>query len=167
MASQLIQEQLKKIIYFFAVRGKNIDGHKFAIEAIKKGAVSSVISKKVNRISVNKSIVVKNTLSSLNDLAKATRENTSAEIIGITGSVGKTTLKHLVGFALNNYGKVYCSPHSYNNKYGVPLSLCNLKKNSDYGVFEIGMDKKGEINILSKIVRPKNSSYHQYIRSTF
>ena len=75
-------------------------------------------------------------------------------IIGITGSVGKTTLKNLVGFALKNYGKVYCSPFSYNNKFGVPLSLANLKHNTEYGVFEIGMDIKGEIANLSKIVEP-------------
>mgnify|MGYP001458991897 CR=1 FL=1 len=88
-------------------------------------------------------------------MAKVTRDNTSAQIIGITGSVGKTTLKNLVAFALKNYGKVYHSPHSYNNKFGVPLSLSNLKKNIEYGIFEIGMDKKGEIGNLSKIVKPE------------
>ena len=88
-------------------------------------------------------------------MAKVTRENTSAQIIGITGSAGKTTLKNLVGFALKSYGKVYHSPHSYNNKFGVPLSLSNLKKDIEYGIFEIGMDKKGEIGNLSKIVKPE------------
>ena len=91
----------------------------------------------------------------MNNLAKVTRDNSSAQIIGITGSVGKTTLKNLIGFSLKNYGKVYHSPHSYNNKFGVPLSLSNLKNNIDYGVFEIGMDKKGEIDNLSKIVKPE------------
>ena len=76
------------------------------------------------------------------------------QIIGITGSVGKTTLKNLVSFALKNYGKVYYSPYSYNNKFGVPFSLSNLKKNTEYGIFEIGMDKKGEIDFLSKIIKP-------------
>jgi len=111
--------------------------------------------KKLKQISSNKVIRVKNTFSSLNHLGKITRDYSSAEIIGITGSVGKTTLKKLISFALNNYGKVYKSPHSYNNKFGVPLSLANLKKNADYGVFEIGMSKKGEINSLSKIVKPE------------
>jgi len=146
---------IKKNNLFFAIRGKNTDGHKFAKEAIEKGAIKSVISKKINQLSNNKIIKVKSTFSSLNNLAKVTRNNSCAQIIGITGSVGKTTLKNLISFALENYGKVYHSPHSYNNKFGVPLSLSNLKSNTEYGVFEIGMDKKGEINNLSKIVKPE------------
>ena len=146
---------IKKNDLFFAIRGKNTDGHKFAKEAIKKGAIKLVVNRKISQLSNNKIIKVKNTFSSLNDLAKVTRDNTSANIIGITGSVGKTTLKNLVGFALKNYGKVYHSPHSYNNKFGVPLSLSNLKRDTEYGIFEIGMDKKGEIDHLSKIVKPE------------
>ena len=121
----------------------------------KKEPLKSVVSKKIKKLSKNKIIKVKNTFSSLNNLAKVTRDNSSAQIIGITGSVGKTTLKNLISFSLKNYGKVYHSPHSYNNKFGVPLSLSNLKSNIDYGVFEIGMDKKGEIENLSKIVKPE------------
>ena len=148
-------KNIKKNNLFFAIEGKNKDGHKFVKEAFKKGAIKSVVSKKINKISNKKIIKVKNTLSSLNLLAKVTRDNSFAHIIGITGSVGKTTLKNLLGFTLQKYGKTFYSPHSYNNKYGVPLSLSNLKSNIKYGVFEIGMDKKGEINNLSKIVRPE------------
>ena len=146
---------IKKNNLFFAIKGKNTDGHKFVKEAIRKGALKSVIDKKIKKISSNKIIKVQNTFSSLNNLAKITRDHSYAQIIGITGSVGKTTLKNLIGFSLKNYGNVYYSPYSYNNKYGVPLSLSNLKKNTDYGIFEIGMDKKGEIDNLSKIVKPE------------
>ena len=146
---------IKKNNLFFAIKGKNNDGHAFAKEAIEKGAIKSVISKKIKKLSKNKIIKVKNTFLSLKNLAKITRDNSSAHIVGITGSAGKTTLKNLTSFALKNYGKVYHSPHSFNNKFGVPLSLSNLKKNTDYGVFEIGMDKKGEIDSLSKMVRPE------------
>ena len=146
---------IKENNLFFAIRGKNTDGHKFVKEAFKKGAIKSVVSKRMNRVSSNKLIKVKNTLSSLNQLANVTRENSFAQIIGITGSVGKTTLKNLISFALNSYGKAYHSPHSYNNKFGVPLSISNLKKDTEYGVFEIGMNKKGEIDKLSKIVKPE------------
>ena len=148
-------KNIKKNNLFFAIRGKKNDGHKFVKEAFKKGAIRSIVSTKKGQPFSNKIIKVKNTFSSLNDLAKVTRDATSAQIIGITGSTGKTTLKNLIGFALKNYGKVYYSPHSYNNKFGVPLSLSNLKSNTEYGVFEIGMDKKGEINNLSKIVKPE------------
>ena len=148
-------KSIKKNNLFFAIKGKNTDGHKFVNEAIRKGANKCVVSRKIKNVSKNKIIKVKNTFSSLNDLARINRYNTLAQIIGITGSVGKTTLKNLVSFALKNYGKVYYSPYSYNNKFGVPFSLSNLKKNTEYGIFEIGMDKKGEINTLSKIVRPE------------
>ena len=146
---------IKKNNLFFAIHGKKTDGHKFVKEAVRKGAIKSIVSKKLKKIPSNKIIKVKNTFSSLNSLAKVTRDNSSAKIIGITGSVGKTTLKNLLSFSLKNYGKVCSSPYSYNNKFGVPLSLSNLKSNIDYGVFEIGMDKKGEIDNLSKIVKPE------------
>ena len=155
MVFQLILKILKKNNLFFAIKGKKIDGHNFSKEAIKKGAIKLVISKKLKHIDKNKYIKVKNTLSSLNNLAKITRDYSPATIVGITGSVGKTTLKNLISFSLENYGKTYHSPHSYNNKFGVPLSVSNLKRDTNYGVFEIGMDKKGEINNLSKIVRPE------------
>ena len=148
-------KKVKKNNLFIAIKGKNNDGHKFAKEAIKKGAIKAVVSKKINKLSKKKIIKVKNTYLALNSLAKATRANTSAQIIGITGSAGKTTLKNLVSYALKNYGKVHYSPRSYNNKFGVPLSISNLKPNTNFGVFEIGMDKKGEINNLSKIVKPE------------
>ena len=147
---------IKKNNLFFAIRGKKTDGHNFIKEAIKKGAVKSVISKKIKQLSKNKIIKVKNTFSSLNDLAKVTRDNTSAQIIGITGSVGKTTLKNLVGFALKKLWKSLSFSSiliTINLEYLLVLS--NLKKNTEYGIFEIGMDKKGEIDNLSKIVKPE------------
>ena len=146
---------IKKNDIFFCIKGKKNDGHNFAKEAIKRGALRLIISKKIKKLPNSRFIKVKNTFSSLNSLAQTTRDNSSAQIIGITGSVGKTTLKNLIGFILKNYGKTYHSPFSYNNKFGVPLSLANLKKNTEYGVFEIGMDKKGEIENLSRLVKPE------------
>ena len=148
-------KRIKKNDIFFCIKGKKSDGHKFAKEAVKRGALRSIISKKVKKLSNHKFIKVENTFSSLNALARTTRNNTEAQIIGITGSVGKTTLKNLIGFILKNYGKIYHSPLSYNNKFGVPLSVANLKKNTEYGIFEMGMDKSGEIDNLSKIVKPE------------
>ena len=85
------------------------------------------------------------------------RQNISTKIIAITGSCGKTTLKELLGNSLKQLSKVGISPKSYNNKYGVPLSLFNLKHTDNFGVLEVGMDKKGEINNLSKIIQPNVS----------
>ena len=148
-------KNIKKNDIFFAIKGKKNDGHNFVKEVIKKGAIKCVVNKKLKKIPNNKIIVVKDSFNSLNNLAKINRENTKAQIIGITGSSGKTTLKNLIGFTLNKFGKTHLSPHSYNNKFGVPLSIANIKKDTKYGIFEIGMDKKGEINELSKIVKPK------------
>ena len=148
-------KKIKKNDLFFAIKGKKNDGHYFVNEALKNGAIKSVISRKIKKIPNKKIIEVKNTFFSLNHLAKFTRHNSQTKIIGITGSTGKTTLKNLLGFILTSYGKVYHSPYSYNNKFGVPLSVCNLKTDTNFGVFEIGMDKKGEIDNLSKIVNPE------------
>ena len=82
------------------------------------------------------------------------RNYTNGKIIAVTGSSGKTSVKDLIGNLLKNYGETYFSPRSFNNSYGVPLSLCNLEQEHKYGVFEIGMSKKGEIDNLSKIVKP-------------
>ena len=146
---------IEKNNLFFAIKGKNTDGHKFAVEAIKKGAAKLILNKTIKKIPKKKFIKVKNVFLSLNNLAKSLRVNSKSKIIGITGSAGKTTLKNLTGFILKNYGNTVQSPHSYNNRLGVPLSLCSLKNNTDYGVFELGMDKKGEIDKLSKIIKPE------------
>ena len=82
------------------------------------------------------------------------RENSLAKIVAITGSCGKTSLKELLANTFKKFSNVMYSPKSYNNKFGVPLSLFNLEQYHDYGVFEVGMDRKGEIDSLSKIIKP-------------
>ena len=75
-------------------------------------------------------------------------------IIAITGSSGKTSVKELTGFCLNKLEKTYFSKKSFNNKYGVPLSIFNTPEQSKFTVLEVGMNKKGEINSLTKLIRP-------------
>ena len=99
-------------------------------------------------------MIVNNSLKFLTDVSKTFRKNIDTKIIAITGSCGKTTLKELLGNSLKKISKVSISPKSFNNKYGVPLSLLNLRHDDDYGVLEVGMDKKGEIDYLSKIIQP-------------
>ncbi len=145
---------VKKGNLFIAIKGKKNDGHNFIKEAFLKGAKNCVLSKNNLNISKNKITKVKNTFSFLKRLALLKRYYTNGVIIGVTGSSGKTSVKNLLGNLLQNYGETYFSPKSFNNSYGVPLSLCNLEEEHRYGVFEIGMSKKGEIGQLSKIVKP-------------
>src|SRR6056300_448463 len=147
-------KELKKNDIFFAIKGKNNDGYDFIGEATKKKA-SLVVTYKINkRFNLKKEIKVNDTLIFLTMCSQLLRNNVNSKIIAITGSCGKTTLKDFIGETLSKFYKVYYSPKSFNNKYGVPLSLFNLNPNHKFGIFEIGMDKKGEIDQLSKIVQP-------------
>ena len=145
---------IKKNDIFFAIKGKNKNGNLFVKEAFDKGASLAIINKFDRSKKINKQIKVKNTLNFLTKCSSILRKNVSSKIIAITGSCGKTSLKELLGKTLKKISKVTYSPKSYNNRFGVPLSLFNLSINDDFGIFEIGMDKKGEIDSLSKIVKP-------------
>tara|TARA_B110000503_G_scaffold64317_1_gene101394 strand:+ start:1990 stop:4836 length:2847 start_codon:yes stop_codon:yes gene_type:complete len=143
--------EIKKNDIFFAIKGKNKDGNLFVKEAFANGA-SLVVANKGKKS--KKKIIVKDALNFLTKASSILRENLPSKIISITGSCGKTSLKELTGRSLSKIYQVTYSPKSFNNKFGVPLSLFNLKKNDNFGIFEIGMDKRGEINHLSKIIKP-------------
>ena len=147
-------KQIKKNDIFFAIKGKKNNGNFFTKESFKKGASFAVVNKIDQSIKTSKQLLVKDTLKSLTDISKKIRLISLANIIAITGSCGKTSLKEILANAFSKIGKVSYSPKSYNNKYGVPLSLFNIKKNDDFGIFEVGMDKFGEIDFLSKIIKP-------------
>ena len=144
---------IKKNDLFLTIKGKYHDGNKFIYHALKKGAECAVSSlpTKVNK---KKIIKVKNTISFLKHYAKLKREYSLAKIIAITGSAGKTSLKNLIGDLLKNFGNTYSSPKSFNNHLGVPVSLSNLNFDTQFGIFEVGMSKSGEIRNLSKLIRP-------------
>ncbi len=157
-------KEIKKNDIFFAIKGKKNDGNLFLKEAFKKGSSLAVVNK-INKLEKkSKQIIVKNSLNFLTKCSSIVRDNSPGKIIAITGSCGKTSLKELLGKTLNKFSKATYSPKSFNNKYGVPLSLFNLDLKHDYGVFEVGMDKKGEIDALTKIIKPDvgvitNTSY--------
>ncbi len=146
-------KETKKNNIFFGIKGKKLDGNKFANDAIKKGALISIVDKNYGKKVKNK-IKVKNALKFFTKCASKVRESSNIFAIGITGSAGKTSLKELLGQSLNKIHKTAYSKKSYNNKYGVPLSLFNITKKDSFGVFELGMDRKGEINYLSSIIKP-------------
>ncbi len=144
-------KEVKRNDVFFAIKGKNKDGNLFVKEAFNNGASLAVVSSLKKDA---KKIKTKDTLKFLTKASSLFRENIPCKIIGITGSCGKTSLKELIGKTLNKISKATYSPKSFNNKFGVPLSLFNLSQKDNYGVLEIGMDKKGEIDNLSKIIKP-------------
>ncbi len=145
---------IKKNDVFFAIRGKKNDGNRFVSEAFKKKSSLAIVNRINKSYPLLKQVKVKNTLSFLSNCSSIFRENINAKIISITGSCGKTTLKEMIGLTLKKISKTTYSPKSFNNRYGVPLSLFNLKQKDRYGVFEVGMDKKGEIDCLTKIIKP-------------
>jgi MurE/MurF fusion protein len=144
---------VKKNNLFLTIKGKKNDGNKFIADALKKGA-KYIISSKVIKKYKKKTIIVKNEISFLNKFAKLKRKYSLAKIIGITGSAGKTSLKNLIKDLLQNFDETHFSPKSFNNHFGVPISLSNLNINNKFGIFEIGMSKAGEINNLSKLIQP-------------
>ena len=147
-------KMIKRNDIFFAIKGKRVDGNKFVSEAFKRKSSLAIVEKIDKKTIKSRQIKVKNSLSFLTRCSSIFRENINTKIISVTGSCGKTTLKEMIGFTLKKISKTSYSPKSFNNKYGVPLSLFNSKSNDDFGVFEVGMDKKGEINYLTNIIKP-------------
>ncbi len=146
--------EVKKDDIFFAIKGKKNDGNKYIDQALKKKASLVVVNQIKKNKNISRQIKVKDSLKFLTEGSKIFRQNINTKIIAITGSCGKTTLKELLGNSLKKISKVSVSPKSYNNKYGVPLSLFNLNQEDQFGILEVGMDKKGEIDYLSKIIQP-------------
>ena len=147
-------KMIKKNDIFFAIKGKKVDGNKFVSEAFKKNSSLAIVNNFDKNYPLSKQIKVNNTLSFLTKCSSIFRDNIGAKIISITGSCGKTTLKEMIGSTLKEISSTTYSPKSFNNKYGVPLSLINLNYKDEFGVFEVGMDKKGEIDYLTKIIKP-------------
>jgi UDP-N-acetylmuramoyl-tripeptide--D-alanyl-D-alanine ligase len=142
---------------FFAIKGDRVDGHDYASLAAAHGAALLVVSEArlpaLGRISAPM-IVVADVLQALEKLAVAARARARGQIIAVTGSVGKTTTKDMLRHVLGACGRVHSSPASFNNHWGVPLTLARLPREADYGIFEIGMNHPGEIRQLVRMVRP-------------
>jgi UDP-N-acetylmuramoyl-tripeptide--D-alanyl-D-alanine ligase len=142
---------------FFAIKGDQFDGHDFATAAIKAGAGMLVVSEgklpALGRLSVPM-IVVPDVLVALEKAGVAARARTRAKIIAVTGSAGKTSTKEALRHALSAVGKVHAAEKSFNNHWGVPLTLARTPQDCDFAVFEIGMNNPGEIRPLAKLVRP-------------
>jgi UDP-N-acetylmuramoyl-tripeptide--D-alanyl-D-alanine ligase len=142
---------------FFAIKGDTFDGHDFVSAALARAAATAVVANErlagLGRIKQSLT-VVGDVLESLADLGRAARARTGARIAAVTGSVGKTGTKEMLARALESEGPVHYSPASFNNHWGVPLTLSRMPQDSRFAVFEIGMNHAGEIEPLVKMVRP-------------
>ncbi len=146
---------LKRGDLFFAIKGERMDGHKFVGSAFEKGAAAAVVDETFEPGSFSGPLFrVADTLEALNALARHSRKRSKASIIGVTGSVGKTGTKEMLRTMLSASGATHASEKSYNNLWGVPLSIARMPRDAAFGVFEIGMNHAGEITPLTRLVRP-------------
>ncbi len=134
---------------FVALVGER-DGHDYVEDAFSKGAAAAIVSRPM----VGNTILVPDTLKALEVMGKAARARSGAKALAVTGSVGKTTVKEMLRRTLSAFGKVHAAEASFNNHIGVPLSLARMPRDSQFGIFEIGMNHPGEIAPLAALVRP-------------
>jgi UDP-N-acetylmuramoyl-tripeptide--D-alanyl-D-alanine ligase len=140
---------------FIALRGPNRDGHDFVAAALGQGAACAIVEQSYAAPrGMERLLRVPDTLLALNDLGRAARERAEeAVVIAVTGSVGKTGTKEALKLALTPSGAVHVSSKSYNNHWGVPLSLANMRRSTRFGVFEAGMNHAGELSALTRLIR--------------
>ena len=137
---------------FVALKGEATDGHRFVAQAFAQGAAGVLVSRPVD----GPHVLVGDTTAALDALGIASRRRTQAKVIGVTGSVGKTSVKEALFAAFDRAapGKAHRSLKSYNNHVGVPLSLARMPRDTRFGVFEMGMNHAGELSALTRLVRP-------------
>jgi UDP-N-acetylmuramoyl-tripeptide--D-alanyl-D-alanine ligase len=146
---------LKEGDLYVAIKGDNRDGHDFVAAALAAKAGAALVSRAPADIGAGAPLlVVANTQRALEDLARAARARSDAKILAVTGSAGKTTTKEMLRLACGALGQTHTSNASYNNHWGVPLSVAGLPREAAFGVFEIGMNHFGEIRSLVSFVRP-------------
>jgi UDP-N-acetylmuramoyl-tripeptide--D-alanyl-D-alanine ligase len=145
--------------FFIALPGARVDGHDFLEQAYDQGASGALVSKDdlESKRKYHNLVVVENTQQSMFQMAKAYRQLFQMPLIGITGSVGKTTTKELLGRLLQTRFKAYVSPGNYNNEIGLPISILNMPFGIDAGVFEVGTQKPGELKPLAYLLGPSIS----------
>ncbi len=138
---------------FVALRGENFDGHEFVIEAIAKGAIAAIVTQDFASTDLPL-LQVKDTLQAYQQIAQWWRKQFSIPVIGVTGSVGKTTTKELIAAVLETQGKVLKTRGNYNNEIGVPKTLLELGYEHQFAVIEMAMRGTGEIALLTQIAIP-------------
>lgn len=131
------------------------DGHEFVAQALEKGAAAALVSHVPDGVDdTSRLLLVKDVLAALEALGKAARARTQARIVAITGSVGKTSTKEMMRDVLSTQGRTHAAEASYNNHWGVPLTLARMPADTEFAVIEIGMNHPGEIAPLARMTRP-------------
>ena len=140
---------------FVAIRGEQHDAHDFVVKALQAGASAAMVSRADDAMrKAGALLVVDDPLKALERLGVTGRARVSGRMIAVTGSVGKTTTKEALRIALEPSGPTHASAASYNNHWGVPLTLARMPRDTAFGVFEIGMNHAGEITPLVRMARP-------------
>lgn len=130
------------------------DGHDFVAQALEKGAAAALVSRIPDGVSQDAPLlIVPDVLTALEALGAFARARTRAKVVGVTGSVGKTSTKEMLRAILSGQGKTHAAEASYNNHWGVPLTLARMPQDTDFAVIEIGMNHPGEIAPLARLAR--------------
>jgi UDP-N-acetylmuramoyl-tripeptide--D-alanyl-D-alanine ligase len=141
---------------FVAIKGDRVDGHDFAVAALNAGAGIAIVSRVTGEMQKAGALlgVPDTPLVAMEAMGRAARARSRAKIVAVTGSVGKTSTKEMLLQALSGSGTTHASAASFNNHWGVPLTLARLPRDAEFGVFEIGMNHAGEITPLVGMVAP-------------
>ncbi|TYP97365.1 UDP-N-acetylmuramoyl-tripeptide--D-alanyl-D-alanine ligase [Tenacibaculum adriaticum] len=145
--------RIRQNTIFFALKGDNFNGNKFAVEALAKGASYCVVDEEKYQTNSN-IILVDDVLKTLQNLASYHREQLNIPIIGLTGSNGKTTTKELINAVISKKYKTTATKGNLNNHIGVPLTLLSMDKSTEIGIVEMGANHLNEIAFLSNIAKP-------------
>ena len=146
--------QVKSGDCFIAIEGENFDGHNFVSQAFEKGAVCAIVKKGFIVSSGNAAIEVADTISALGQLASYYRDLLTAKVIGITGSVGKTSCRDIIAHLLSQRFNCHSASKSFNNHIGLPLTILNAPLDCEVLILELGTNHPGEIEYLTKIAKP-------------
>ncbi len=141
---------------FFAIKGDAHDGHDHVARAMEAGGAAAVVSREraPQLAALGPVFAVEDTQNAMERLGVASRTRSKAKIVAVTGSVGKTTVKEMLRAMLTACGPTHASAASYNNHWGVPLTLARMASNARFAVLEMGMNHAGEITPLTRMARP-------------
>ena len=152
--------QVKLGDLFVALPGEAVDGHRFVADAVRRGAIAALVQQEVTDVNATPDalpvlIRVNNTLAALQQIAAWWRDQFNVRVIGVTGSIGKTTTKEMLGSILSRIAPTLVTRGNLNNDLGVPVMLLELRPEHQYAVMELGASHQGEIDYTSNLVQPQ------------